>query len=575
MDDPALLPTHAQTRIQWPWLIDCFAIALACFALFSVFLGSYPLLVPDEGRYVDVANHMAHTGNFITPFLNGIPFLDKPTFFYWMEALFIHVFGANQWAMRAWPMCVATLGCIITYLTGHTLYNRRTGWFAAIILASSLLYFAMAHIADMDLTVAVFIAAALMCFMMERYHVAYAFAGLAILTKGLIGIVLPMMIIGLWILCLNRWKQLKRMHIISGFLIMLAINLPWYALMQHANPDFLHYFVVVQQFERFTTSNHFNSRIGAWFYPTLILAGSLPWSVFFIAALIKKIRLIIHNRFRQSKNLFLLLWIFSITVFFSIPQSKTLGYILPVFPAVALITATYLDRNCSAFTNGARISTLLTGLLLVALAVSIDLLPEIDPKTHLATSYSEIHFIMAVCVIAATSLFVVHVRRNIKQVVGITACAAILLLLGFITAVAKHGTQVAIKTSKPLALYLKSHMQKNAYVVFFHAYYQDLPVYLPKQIILVGDKQRLIGSSIGSWKTDGWQHDFSEGLKDKKYQHLMLNDQQFIQLWKSKQPVYVLTTQYELARLENDIQHTPKIIKRYHRLVLVNNGAIK
>lgn len=111
------------------WFLDLFILTLAISLLYGIFLGSRPLMVPDEGRYSEIPREMLVTNDFITPHLNGLPYLEKPPLFYWLEALPIKLFGLNEWSLRSIPALLGLLGCLMTYLASRLLYDRRTGAF--------------------------------------------------------------------------------------------------------------------------------------------------------------------------------------------------------------------------------------------------------------------------------------------------------------------------------------------------------------------------------------------------------------------------------------------------------------
>ena len=266
--------------------VDLFWLTLGLSFIFFLFGHDHPLINPDEARYTEIAREMLATGDFITPKLNNVIFFDKPILYYWLQAFSMKLFGVNEWAARFFPSIYGIVGCLLMYCGGTFLINRRTGILAALLLACSPFYFFAAHFANMDLEVAVLITGSLTLFLIgiqDKYAQqskwllwgSYAFAGLAILTKGLIGIVFPLMIIGCWILLTGKWAILKRMRILSGIIIIAAIVCPWFYLVQKHNPTFMHYFFTIQHFERFTTTD-FNSQSPAWFYLPIVLFGLFP-----------------------------------------------------------------------------------------------------------------------------------------------------------------------------------------------------------------------------------------------------------------------------------------------------------
>ena len=133
-------------------------------AWFLAFVGARPLTVPDEGRYAEVAREMVVTGDWVTPRLNGVPFLDKPPLFYWMEALAFSAFGVHPWTARLPLALMGTLGSLLVLLAGARLYGRRAGFLAAAVLAVSPFYYGASQYVNHDLTVAVWITAALLSF---------------------------------------------------------------------------------------------------------------------------------------------------------------------------------------------------------------------------------------------------------------------------------------------------------------------------------------------------------------------------------------------------------------------------
>ncbi len=319
---------------------DLALFVVLCLILLCFQLGALHYMNPDESRYVDAAREMWRTQQWVTPTLNGTTFLDKPALFYWIEILIIKTLGLHPWSIRLLPVGFATLACVMNYIAGRLLYDRKTAWLAALTLLTSTLFFIAAHYTNMDLMVAALIDTSLWLFLfwlqtprLAFLYGSYLFAGLAFLTKGLIAIAFPGLIILAWMLIYRRWDILKKMHIPVGILIIAAINLPWYLMIQHRNPEFAYYFFYVQQFLRFSGDHSFNMRNPAYYYPMIIVAGLLPWSLFLLQALWQK---------ATQKETYILLWIAIITIFFSIPASKTPGYILPVFPPLAFMIGRYL-----------------------------------------------------------------------------------------------------------------------------------------------------------------------------------------------------------------------------------------
>ena len=148
------------------WWIDTLFLLFFLGTLYFILLGTRPLFVPDEGRYAEIAREMVTTGDYLTPYLNGIKYFEKPILFYWLESLAIKTMGLNLWSLRSVNAFLGILGCLLTYITGRQLYNRTTGLLAALILGTSMLYFIMAHMISLDLTVTVFLSTCLYAFIL-------------------------------------------------------------------------------------------------------------------------------------------------------------------------------------------------------------------------------------------------------------------------------------------------------------------------------------------------------------------------------------------------------------------------
>jgi len=506
--------TQPKTSKQSFWLKDIFLITLITAICYGCYLGSYPLQLPDEGRYSDVVREMLITGNYIIPLTNGIPFIDKPPLFFWMQTFFVQIFGLNEWGLRLWPVTVGILGCLSNYLTGYLLFNRQTGQLAAFILATSIFYFIMSHVADLDLTVSVLISCSLFAFLLgikkenHRHYFfygAYLFAALAILAKGLMGIVLPAMVVGLWIFILERWSLLLKIQLITGLLIILALCSPWFFFAQKQIPTFLHYFFYTQQFHRYLATE-FNSHQNAWYYLVVISVGFLPWSFFGVLSIFSKIKDIYHRNPHFETYLFLLIWIISITFFFSIPVSKTISYILPVFPPLALLTASYLQ-------------------------------PKLQHSKRFL--FFIVAFISLSFLILITAAFLLAQKRNYFH----------------------------FSTSKPLALKLKKLLRPEDTVIFFEGFSKDLPVYLNHDLLLATNfKYEKLH--------DNWRQDFNEGLKIEKYRKKMIvSPQRLSALWriKNNNRIYLFTTANQIPALKITLQAPIYLVGFYRQLYLFTN----
>ena len=310
-------------------------------------LGLRPLLLPDEGRYAEVARAMWH-GDLWVPTLNGLPFFHKPPLFYWLDIAALQLVGSNVFAGRVGSALGAWLMGASLFLAMRRWHGARTARIALGVLATTPFFFVGAQYANHDMLVGGLITAAVLALARAldappRVELRWLVAGwvlcaLAMLAKGLIGIVLPALVIGPWLLAQGRWRQMVKLLHPLGLLAFALVGLPWFAAMQWRYPDFFDYFVMEQHFRRFAQSN-FNNAHGAWFFIAVMPLATLPWSAWLPAA----VRCVSGPRAAAQAGppgtLWLYAWwIVAIVGFFSIPSSKLVGYALPALaPWCALI----------------------------------------------------------------------------------------------------------------------------------------------------------------------------------------------------------------------------------------------
>lgn len=545
--------TLTLTLTKRSWLIDISFLIILLAIFYLLWLGSYPLFTPDEGRYSEVAREMVASGDYITPRIDGVAFLDKPALYYWLQAIAIHLFGLKEWALRLFPAMLGMLGCLSTYICGRLLFNRRAALLSAGILATAPLYFGAAHYANLDLEVAVLISCSLQFLITsikinttyKNYFLygAYTSAGLAILTKGLIGIVFPIAILGSWIILLWRWDILKKIHLFSGLFLLLTITLPWYILVQKANPYFLQFFFGEQQFGRFLSNAEFNNKAPFWFYFPIVLAGLFPWSIFLYQTLVNNIKKVWSSRHEYQTQLFLLLWVAFTFTFFSLPKSKTVGYILPIFPALALLIGNFLDLQWGKV----KAQSIRWGLLIfIGLCSIISLILFSLPFIHqfvILTKFNHTLFIIAWAffTIALLACFLLK-TKNLFPIFIFFAAGNILLLLT-LTIKAAELNQNSIK---PIANKLKMIIHPEDEIITFYNYYQDLPLYLERRVSIVEN-----WTSKKITKKDNWARELWYGMRFQATDDWLINDKKFWQRWNdSSHGVFLLTNKNRLALLD-------------------------
>lgn len=552
--------------------MDIFGLALLILVFYSCWLGSYPVFTPDEGRYSEVAREMVATGNYITPHINGITFLDKPILYYWLQAIAINLFGVKEYALRLFPMLLGVLGCLVTYGCGRRLFNRQTGFLSTLILATTPLYFGGSHYANLDLEVAVFISCTLLFFMtaiqcQDRFRIYFFFAAylssaLAFLTKGLIGVAFPSMIIGSWMLLLGRLPLLRKIHLGSGVMLFILIVSPWYILVQKANPDFFHYFFVTQQVTRFLSGGVFNNATPFWFYGPIVLLGFFPWTSFLFQALAFSIKNVWQNRHQHQIELFLILWLIIIFVFFSIPHSKTISYIFPICPALALLVGNFLsvfwEKTRQKNIYGGMMFFTLLAILLAILLFSLpyhqwlDLTPAFNP------------YAISLGIVLLLGIFFTCFTINRSTLRPLFAIFT-LLSATFLFILMIGATYLNSNTAKPLVQKLKSIIQPQDEVITYFKYYQDVPLYLSQRVSVVANW----GAPDIAYK-DNWLRELWNGISSQKAGDWLINESTLLQRWNSKKRVFVFVNDNYLDQFKKQVM-TYYQIDRYNDIFLLSN----
>lgn len=332
------------------------ALLLLAFLWLAATAWLRPLALPDEGRYVSVAWEMIRSGDWLVPTLDGLPYFHKPPLFYWLTAAALSATDSTLLAARLAPWVGACLACGSMFLFARRWAGREIARGSLVALATAPLFYFGAQFANLDMLVAGCITATILAFahaaLLEpqapgRRQVllaAYALCALGVLAKGLIGIVLPGMVLVLWLAWERRWMAILRLLWVPGIVLFLVIAAPWFVLMQERFEGFAHYFFVVQHFQRYAQTT-FNNPQPVWFYVVVLAVLALPWTPWLIG--VRKLQWRGPAQRAVLRRL-MLVWIASILLFFSLPKSKLVGYIFPVVAPMlylAVDAASALDRR--------------------------------------------------------------------------------------------------------------------------------------------------------------------------------------------------------------------------------------
>lgn len=338
-----------------PLAVAILAAVVAC--VWFLTLGARHLLPTDEGRYAEIAREMVASDDWVTIRYNGLKYFEKPPLQLWMTALAFEAFGLGEWQARLWTAFSGAAGLIVTAFAARRWFGTRVGVLTALVLLAAPGWNVGGHFASLDMALSSALAFVLAAVLFAQHPeasarssrnwmlVAWAAAAVAVLTKGPIGIVLPGLVLIVYCIAARDFTIVARLRIGSGLLLMLAIAAPWFVLVSSRNPEFARFFFIHEHWDRYVTTVH--HRDAAWWYfiPQLLI-DFLPW-LGLSWAIAKDVRT------RDSvvglrPVLLLASWAATIFVFFSFSSSKLPGYILPIFPALAILAARALDRSSPA-----------------------------------------------------------------------------------------------------------------------------------------------------------------------------------------------------------------------------------
>ena len=562
----AAVGTTERTSRGWQVLVG----GVALLALWYVPLVTVPLQEPDEGRYAEIPREMLATGDLVTPHLNGTPYLDKPPLYYWLTAAAMRALGSNELACRFWSATLGLATILLVVAVGSDLRDRRTGVAAGIILASSPLFAFLAHLNSIDMTVSFFLTLSLACFWFAHdaapgtararcWYGVFLGAALAVMTKGLIGIVIPGAVIFLFILLSGRWRALRTVPWLGGTALFLAVAVPWHVLAARRNPDFLSYYFIKHHVMRYATPVARRTQ-PFWYLVAVFLAGSLPWTGLLPTAF----RRPAGKGWREAVNerphvLFLACWVAFVVGFFSLSSSKLASYVLPAAAPLALLVALALAdlldgaaRPSRAEAAGGVVAGLLTAVLAGAVtAAGAGLHPqlrEIAGRSLVTTVLGCAG--VAFSVLAAAAWW----RRTAARGALLSGATAVTLVAGLWAALVQVGPS---RSARDLAAHLRPRLTADSEVFLFGDYQQTLPFYLDREVGVVKYRRDL---------EFGIAH-VSEEVRARRFP----TEAELQGILRSDTRVYVVAEPREAAKLLRPSLADLTVEAEYPRLTLLSN----
>jgi len=433
----------------------------------------WDLWAPDEPRYAEVAREMFEGGPWLVPHLGGELYAEKPPLYFWLLAGSYSLFGITPFAVRIVPVLSACGTVLLTWHLGKKLFNARAGLYAAVALATSILFMHLARRGNIDSTLTLMTTASLA--LMWAAHAgarrglwlaAYGLMGLAVLTKGPVGVLLPLLVVVLYLVVVGDRGGLGRMRWVPGLGLCVVVIAAWLVpAVISGGPEYARTILLKQNVGRAFTS--FSHGKPPYYYVQNFLWCFLPW-VFFLP---QAVFLAVRRRTRE--RLFPVVWFALVFVFFSLVSGKRELYLLPLFPAAALLVGWFFDLALTGALprKALAVPAVLAGLAFIAVAVLPSLAPRMfEVPERLDVLLRHLWLVAVVCGAGGVCVFgVLLARRDSAVFAGIAVTMA---AVGDVVAVVIFPAMNETKTARFLCEDL------------LHARTDDAPV------ILYGDEAR-------------------------------------------------------------------------------------
>ena len=474
-------------------------------------LGHRKLIKPDEGRYAEIPREMVASGDWLTPRLNDLKYFEKPPLQYWTTAAAYEAFGLHEWTSRLWTALTGFLGVLLVGWTATRLYDRRAGLYSALVLASCLAYALLGHFNTLDMGLTFFVTLTWCAVLLARdaatriaapgeqggsdarpapssplYWMLVAWAAMALgtLSKGPVAVVLSGGALVLYLLASRDWTLLGKLAIVRGLAVFVLLAGPWFVAVSRANPEFAHFFFIHEHVERFLTTEH--RREGPiWYFVPVLVAGLLPWTTIAAASLVPGWRAPARRGFHPERLMIALIVV--VFAFFSLSGSKLPSYILPVFPAFAILVGRHLVNL-----SGATLKR--HGLIVIALAaiavVTVVFVPfdtedgadVVDTFRHAAVASLAIWFVATVAAV------MLAIRKRAGMAIVATALGA---LVGWSALLLSHETLGRRMSTFDIARDMTPWLSADTPIYSLGIFEHTLDFYLQRPVTVVAFEDEL------------------------------------------------------------------------------------
>jgi 4-amino-4-deoxy-L-arabinose transferase-like glycosyltransferase len=442
-------------------------LLLICYISFFYRLGDYGLIDPDEGRTAVIAKEILQTGNWLTLSHAGNPYYDKPAPYFWLVALGFKVFGLNEFAVRFPSALAASSTVLAVYLWGILWKDPERGLWGAMILASSIQFIGLGRGGRMDMPLVFFTTAALFYFLWWKERTDcrgpispfYVLLGLASLVKGPVGAALPALVVAFFAAAKRKPLMLRQLKPLKGAVVFSLVVGPWYLLASMENPEYIRTFLWNHNVMRYLATGYgVNHPEPIYYFVPILLGGFLPWTLFtapFAQYLAARVKTGI-----EEEGLFLIVWIVIVFGFFSLSRNKLGGYILPLFPALALLMGDFLrGATARGQANQTAARWLFGGALLWLLSLIF-----LSPITEAVLSRRNAEFLPFDPPVYPSALLLILLIlarwSGRRKWVPWILCCSVLWISAWLFA-AKAGEIAAVTSARSLALLVNSNAVRD------------------------------------------------------------------------------------------------------------------
>ena len=572
-------------------------------------LGSLNLLDPDQGMYGAIAQEMAKGGDWITPHFDGVRYLEKPPLYFWLTAFTLSLFGQSEWVVRVWSALPALGTAILTYRLGQLFYGGAAALLSALVMVSSLGVLRYAHQPAPDFLFVFSITLAMYGFAKTALFAPslsgndqpqtvngrlsilfYVGIALAVLSKGLIGLIFPILIVGLFLWFSGERVTWRQCNLAGGLTLFLVLVLPWHLLAAWKNPGFLWFYFVDNQFLRFLNRRAYIEEdvpLTTLAFLAEILIWVFPWSFVLPVALREAIPRSRSTATRIERvRLLVGLWALTVIGFFSLSFSKLEHYFLPAIVPLSLMAGKLWAGELSSpvastalkwsLGIAALVCPLLGGgLLFLALRLTPDGvlmgLAQVDvyyrilwthghgfPFASVSSFVRLVGILGGIFIIGFPLVFALfyfrHPRASFATLLGV---GAVVGLLVFRLVLLLEPFQSA----KSAAYALSARLEPEDRIVYEGdlSYAGGIPFYTGRQLFVL----------------NGRQGDLEFGSYYPEAKHLFLDNATFARLWGHDQQVFLVT---RLPVQQSFVRYLPKVgtflVGRYGSYSLYSNRSV-